>query len=85
MTAARLRVGPVVLMRMLLNIGIDTVVGLVPVLGDLFDVAWKANTKNLALVERWLADPDRVERSSGIVLAIAVVGLVAIIGGAIWV
>jgi len=37
--------------RMLINVAIDTFVGAVPVLGDLFDFAWKANEKNLALLE----------------------------------
>jgi Domain of unknown function (DUF4112) len=36
--------------RMGLNVGVDAVLGAVPVLGDLFDVAWKANRRNLALL-----------------------------------
>lgn len=39
------------ILRMLANILIDAVVGSIPVLGDIFDVAWKANIKNLALIE----------------------------------
>jgi hypothetical protein len=42
----------VVQARMLLNVAIDACVGLVPGLGDLFDVAWKANTRNFALLEQ---------------------------------
>lgn len=41
----------VVQARMLINVAIDTLVGAVPVVGDLFDFAWKANDKNLALLE----------------------------------
>ena len=37
---------------MIFNVAIDTLFGLVPVLGDLFDFAWKANDMNLALLER---------------------------------
>jgi hypothetical protein len=44
-----------VLLRMAANIGLETVVGALPVVGDLFDVAWKANTKNVALLEAALA------------------------------
>lgn len=40
--------------RMLLNIGIDFVVGLIPLLGDFADVAFKANTRNTALLRRWI-------------------------------
>ena len=40
-----------VLLRMAANIGLETVVGALPVVGDLFDVAWHANTKNVALLQ----------------------------------
>jgi hypothetical protein len=42
----------VVIMRMIINVAVDTLVGLVPVLGDLFDFAWKSNNRNLALLEQ---------------------------------
>ncbi|HYT75545.1 MAG TPA: DUF4112 domain-containing protein [Vicinamibacterales bacterium] len=50
--AARLRVPRVVLVRMVLNALIDAGVGAIPVLGDAFDFAWKANDWNLSLLER---------------------------------
>jgi len=54
--AVRLRLPVVVIARMLANLGIDMAVGAIPVAGDLFDVAFKANTKNLKLLkERHLA------------------------------
>jgi hypothetical protein len=37
---------------MLLNVALDALIGAVPVLGDLFDFAWKANRRNLVLIER---------------------------------
>jgi uncharacterized protein DUF4112 len=48
----RLGVPKVVLARMVLNVLIDSGVGAIPVLGDLFDFGWKANAWNLALLER---------------------------------
>jgi len=42
----------VVLLRMIANVAIDTIVGLVPLAGDLFDFAWKSNVRNLALLEQ---------------------------------
>ncbi len=48
----RMRLPLVVQARMVLNAAIDMLLGLVPVLGDLVDVAWKANLRNLALLER---------------------------------
>jgi hypothetical protein len=38
--------------RMLFNVAIDTVLGMVPIAGDIFDFAWKANDMNMALLER---------------------------------
>jgi hypothetical protein len=50
--AFRLGVPGVVLIRMVLNILVDLLAGAVPVVGDMFDVAWKSNSMNLALLER---------------------------------
>ena len=46
------RLSKVVLARMLLNLGIDAALGVVPLLGDITDWVWHANDKNLALLER---------------------------------
>ena len=49
--------------RMALNIALDTIVGSVPVLGDAFDVYWKANQKNVELLKRHaLASPSEEKR-----------------------
>lgn len=39
------------LARMLANVGVETAAGLVPVVGDLFDMTFKANLRNLAIIE----------------------------------
>lgn len=49
--AIRRRVSSVVIARMLLNLAIDMVVGVVPIVGDIADIAFQANRKNLALLE----------------------------------
>ena len=51
---ARLGVSRIVILRMLANVAIDTIGGTLPIVGDAFDVAWKSNTRNLALLERAL-------------------------------
>ena len=53
--AIRLGTPTSVLLRMVANIGIDTVVGAIPVVGDIFDIVWKANKKNAALLQAYLA------------------------------
>src|SRR5690606_29030914 len=40
--------------RMIMNVGIDAVAGAVPLVGDLFDVAFKANVRNMKLIEEHL-------------------------------
>jgi hypothetical protein len=64
--------------RMLGNIALDALVGTVPIIGDLFDFAFKAQTRNLALLDAYLATPHRTARRSRhglffISIAIAVV------------
>ncbi|MBW4027657.1 MAG: DUF4112 domain-containing protein [Acidobacteria bacterium] len=49
----------VTLARMLVNLGLDVVIGAVPLLGDIFDIAWKANRRNYALLTRHLHEPRR--------------------------
>ncbi len=51
-------------LRMLGNIAIDAIVGSVPFFGDLFDFAFKAQTRNLALLEQWRKIPARTARRS---------------------
>ena len=52
--AARFGVPKSSLMRMVLNVGIEALVGAVPLLGDLFDATWKANARNVALLQAHL-------------------------------
>jgi hypothetical protein len=53
------------------------------VLGDLFDFAWKSNSKNLALLERCLEHPERTRRSSTMLLAGALAAVVALGAGGV--
>jgi hypothetical protein len=83
---ARLGMPASVVMRMGGNILIETVLGAVPVLGDLFDFAWQANTRNLALIERHY-HPAFEGRSLGqiwFVVALFVVLVLAIIAGMVF-
>jgi hypothetical protein len=57
--AARLGVPKLLLLRMVVNIAIDFVVGTVPIAGDWFDVIWRANLMNVDLLERHLGEAAR--------------------------
>jgi hypothetical protein len=82
--AARLGAGPAVIMRMLLNVGVETVFGAVPIIGDLFDAGWKANAKNVRLLHQAIDAPGAVRRSSRLFVALVFVVLLALFAGSMW-
>lgn len=49
----------VTLARMVVNVGIEVVVGSVPIVGDMFDIAWRANRRNYALLAGSLDQPRK--------------------------
>ena len=69
--------------RMLANIAIDTLVGSVPVIGDLFDAGWKSNNRNVALIERHMADPHTTRTGNRLVILAAVVVLLILLSAGI--
>ena len=81
--AARLGVSKATLSRMMGNVALDTIVGEIPLLGDLFDAGWKANTKNLALLEAHLQQPTATSRASGRVLLLLGAALLLLLAGVI--
>ncbi len=85
LVAARSGVSKAVVTKMILNLGVDTLVGTVPLLGDLFDVGFKANMRNAALLDEHLADPASTRRSSRLAMIVAVGGvlLLAAVGFAV--
>jgi hypothetical protein len=78
LTAARLGVPKPVLGRMLVNLGTDALVGAVPLLGDLFDIGFKANSRNVRLLEASLDAPADTRRSSALVIGGVVIAALAI-------
>src|SRR6267143_3646130 len=61
--AVRLGASRATVIRIAGNVALDAAVGDLPLLGDIFDFAWKANLRHVALLERHLAAPDRAERA----------------------
>lgn len=77
-TAARRRVPAIVLARMILNVGVDALVGVVPVLGDIFDVVFKAHRRNAELLlERH--DQPRGTVGDWLLVGLAVLFLLAVL------
>jgi hypothetical protein len=58
-----------VLTRMVANVMIEVVAGAVPVLGNMFDIAWRANRRNYALLTASLYEPRKITRQSWFFLA----------------
>lgn len=55
------------ILRMLLNVGLDVFIGLFPLVGDIFDVAWKANVRNVKLLRSNLYRQGRVSKAPNII------------------
>lgn len=74
------------LLQMLANIALEGVVGAVPVLGDIFDAVWKANVRNLALIDRHYHPAMRTRSAAKLAIwMLAVAGaFIAVIGTAFY-
>lgn len=69
------------LVRMASNILFETVVGSVPVLGDIFDATWKANVKNMAMLEAHMNSPKQSKRADWWFIILLLGGLMLVVLG----
>jgi hypothetical protein len=79
--AARLGVPTILLARMSLNILINELVGIVPVVGDAFSFWFKSNVRNYQIIKDHAAAPGGVSRRSDWIFVIAVLVLLFVIAG----
>ena len=70
---------PQIIARMAVNIAIDFTIGSIPIIGDLFDLVWKANKKNVELIEETTLLNEETNKINYLIVAILIVGLIAII------
>lgn len=80
--AARLGAPKSVLLKMASNIAVDTLIGAIPLLGDLLDFAWKANQRNVLLLNDYFENPRRTTTTSRVfvvVLGLLLLGLVVFV------
>ncbi len=89
--AARLGLPLSTLLRMLGNVAVETAAGTIPIVGDIFDIAWKANTRNTALVRAHSGraglserPPSQILRLLLIPVVLAVLALIALPILALW-
>lgn len=87
-TALRLGAPRALIGRMLANVALDLVAGAVPILGDIADVALRANTRNLELLEQWAAprpaDPPSPPRLPALALVALLATLAAVVALAVY-
>jgi hypothetical protein len=62
--ARQLRAPAVIQLHMLTNIALDALIGTIPIIGDIFDFVYKAQTRNLAMLDDWLQTPHEAKRRS---------------------
>ena len=68
------------LTRMATNIAIEVIAGTVPLVGDLFDVVWKANVRNVQLLEEHLQSPQPRRQADRVFFFFLMTGLLILIG-----
>ena len=76
--AIRLGASRATLVRIAGNIALDAGLGAVPLIGDIFDFAWKANVRNVTLLERHLRDPARAMRADRSFVAFVIGGITVV-------
>lgn len=85
--ARRYGVPRVTMLRMAANVAVDVALGSVPLVGDVFDVFWKSNVKNVALLERHVkatpSEKRRAAKGDWLFLAGLIVLLIALLAGAL--
>ena len=83
----RYRVPKATLLRMASNVAVDYLVGAVPFVGDLFDVAWKSNQMNVELLkQRASVSPEEARRgriSDWLFLGVIFLGLLVLLAGSL--
>lgn len=71
-------VAMITIARMVVNVAIEVGVGLVPVLGNFFDIGWRANRRNYHLLERSLAASRRDTGRDWLFMGLLGFGLLAL-------
>ena len=73
-----------VILKMLGHLLVDTLLGAIPVVGDLFDIANRANHRNVELLRDYLDEPQHTSKSSKLWIAAIVLMLCLISVGIFW-
>jgi hypothetical protein len=78
--AVRRGVSRFTLGRIAYNIALDALLGAVPLVGDAFDAVWKANLRNVALIERHVAVPAHARKADRLFVVLLSGSLIVLCG-----
>ena len=82
--AVKRGVSVVVIARMLINIGFETVIGVIPIVGDIFDLAFKANLRNVKLIHSYEKNPNQVNNRSGLSVTTVIIAVILVLIFVVW-
>jgi hypothetical protein len=74
----------IVVARMLFNVAVDFVIGAIPVAGDAFDLWFKSNARNVALMRDYLGDRDRSTAGQWTFFTAILAGLTLLAVAVVW-
>ena len=81
---AQLGVPGIVLARMLANVAVDFAIGSIPIIGDAFDLWFKANARNVRLIRGYTAAPQESTAGAWVFFGVLLAGFVLLAMGALW-
>lgn len=69
-----------IIIKMLMNIFVENIIGIIPLIGNVFDFVWKSNLKNIKLLDTFDANPTRTLRSTKLQLGLIFVFVLLFFG-----
>lgn len=82
--AVKLKVPKAIIARMALNILLESVIGVIPIVGDLFDFAFKANQRNVDLMRKYVLNPKETQQQSTLTIIGLIVAFFVVLGFMVW-
>lgn len=74
----------VIIARMSINVLLDTLIGMIPIVGDVFDVAFKANQRNIQLITDYYSSPQEAVKRNTLSIIIISVSIILVLTLVIW-
>jgi hypothetical protein len=82
--AVQNKVPAVIVGRMAVNVALDTFLGMIPIVGDIFDIAFKSNEYNLRLLEQYNQLPQEAVKQNSLFMIVFFIVLLSLIGLSLW-